>query len=175
MTCPTCSPSPKNTIWDGITLAFNLKHLLPSLQPPTTTNKQSPIRDMCWYVKNQQCFINKDVWKIICTVITNKSHPLKYKDSEQSGTETEDGEAVLIRNLDNSQSIGGFGKHVEMVAMAVDKLWDVDHGIVDIFTKWYGPEALVCNAVVPIVYKQLFLQVGVACAASLTPWLIAWS
>ncbi|KAF8474562.1 hypothetical protein JB92DRAFT_2770646 [Gautieria morchelliformis] len=32
--CPLCGPSPADTIWDGVTLAFNQKHLLPSLTPP---------------------------------------------------------------------------------------------------------------------------------------------
>ncbi|KAF8508839.1 hypothetical protein JB92DRAFT_2659023, partial [Gautieria morchelliformis] len=35
--CPVCGPSPSMTIWDGITLAYSKKHLLPSLQPPTMT------------------------------------------------------------------------------------------------------------------------------------------
>ncbi|KAF8532681.1 hypothetical protein JB92DRAFT_3150854, partial [Gautieria morchelliformis] len=33
--CPLCGPSPAHTIWDGVTLAFHQKHLLPSLTPPT--------------------------------------------------------------------------------------------------------------------------------------------
>ncbi|KAJ7211778.1 hypothetical protein B0H12DRAFT_1033424, partial [Mycena haematopus] len=33
MMCPRCGPSPENTIWDGVTLAFNRKHLLPTLDP----------------------------------------------------------------------------------------------------------------------------------------------
>ncbi|KAJ7363896.1 hypothetical protein DFH08DRAFT_682341, partial [Mycena albidolilacea] len=32
MMCPQCGPSPEATIWDGATLAFNQKHLLPSLE-----------------------------------------------------------------------------------------------------------------------------------------------
>ncbi|KAJ7829970.1 hypothetical protein B0H14DRAFT_3088025 [Mycena olivaceomarginata] len=41
MQCPRCGPSPDNTIWDGVTLAFNRKHLLPSLGPPTMPQPES--------------------------------------------------------------------------------------------------------------------------------------
>ncbi|KAJ7849341.1 hypothetical protein B0H13DRAFT_2285060 [Mycena leptocephala] len=33
MFCQKCGPSPATVIWDGVTLAFNRKHLLPSLEP----------------------------------------------------------------------------------------------------------------------------------------------
>ena len=33
--CHVCGPMPQDTIWDGMTLAFSQKHLLPSLQLPT--------------------------------------------------------------------------------------------------------------------------------------------
>ncbi|KAF8869348.1 hypothetical protein BD779DRAFT_1614536 [Infundibulicybe gibba] len=33
MECPTCGPTPEDTIWDGVTLSFSKKHLLPSLRP----------------------------------------------------------------------------------------------------------------------------------------------
>jgi hypothetical protein len=168
MACPTCGPSPENTIWDGITLAFNRKHLLPSLQPPTTTNNQSPIRDKCRYMKNQQCIIDKDIRKLIRVVITSRSLTLKHQDprqqSETEAEDTEDTEAAPGRTTDDSQS-GGLRKHAEAVMMAIEKLRDVDQGAVDVFTKWYGPEALVRNEVVPTAYKQLFLQVGVVCCS----------
>jgi hypothetical protein len=45
--------------------------------------------------------------------------------------------------------------------MAIAMLRGVDDGTADIFTKWYGPETFTAHkAVVPIAYKQLFLQVG---------------
>ncbi|KAF9455680.1 hypothetical protein BDZ94DRAFT_1286060 [Collybia nuda] len=43
--CPTCGPVPTQVVCNGITLAFQDKHLLPSMRPPTTTDESSPIRD----------------------------------------------------------------------------------------------------------------------------------
>ncbi|KZP07053.1 hypothetical protein FIBSPDRAFT_763412 [Athelia psychrophila] len=45
MLCPVCGPIPEDTIWDGITLVFSQKHLLPSLCPPTISNEHLLQRD----------------------------------------------------------------------------------------------------------------------------------
>lgn len=41
MSCPVCGPTPENVIWDGVSLAFHRKHLLPSLRPPIVVNENS--------------------------------------------------------------------------------------------------------------------------------------
>lgn len=45
MICSSCGPTPKVTIWDGVTLAFNQKHLLSTLHPPTMVNATAPVQD----------------------------------------------------------------------------------------------------------------------------------
>jgi hypothetical protein len=40
--CHACGPMPQDTIWDGVTLAFSQKHLLPSLQPPYSFTRKFP-------------------------------------------------------------------------------------------------------------------------------------
>ncbi|TFK62329.1 hypothetical protein BDN72DRAFT_733318, partial [Pluteus cervinus] len=42
MVCPQCGPTPSDTIWDGVTLAFNRKHLLSNLAPPTQIQGDAP-------------------------------------------------------------------------------------------------------------------------------------
>ncbi|PPQ87257.1 hypothetical protein CVT26_015205, partial [Gymnopilus dilepis] len=39
--CSHCGPTPDLTIWDGVTVAFSRKNLLPTLRPPTTTSRTS--------------------------------------------------------------------------------------------------------------------------------------
>ena len=45
MSCPACGPTPDNVIWDGVSLSFHRKHLLPTLQPPTVVNENSLERE----------------------------------------------------------------------------------------------------------------------------------
>ncbi|TFK62143.1 hypothetical protein BDN72DRAFT_742581, partial [Pluteus cervinus] len=42
ITCPNCGPTPSDTIWDGVTLAFSRKHLRSTLEPPTSLLPTSP-------------------------------------------------------------------------------------------------------------------------------------
>ncbi|KAJ7350651.1 hypothetical protein DFH08DRAFT_646377, partial [Mycena albidolilacea] len=58
MMCPHCGPSPENTIWDSITLVFNRKHLLPTLEPPTTMQPESVERTTTRYISNQQLLVD---------------------------------------------------------------------------------------------------------------------
>jgi len=41
MSCPVYGPTPENVIWEGVSLAFHRKHILPSLQPPIVVNENS--------------------------------------------------------------------------------------------------------------------------------------
>ncbi|KAJ6465029.1 hypothetical protein C8R45DRAFT_939868 [Mycena sanguinolenta] len=69
MMCPQCGSSPENTIWDGVTLAFNRKHLLPSLEPPTTSQPDAIDRWTTRYVPSQQLVTNKKVRRLVRLVI----------------------------------------------------------------------------------------------------------
>ncbi|KAF8491008.1 hypothetical protein JB92DRAFT_3241490 [Gautieria morchelliformis] len=63
--CPLCGPSPADTIWDGVTLAFNQKHLLPSLTPPTLSPPESISRTETRHVSQQQCIPDKRVRSVL--------------------------------------------------------------------------------------------------------------
>ncbi|KAJ6464103.1 hypothetical protein C8R45DRAFT_940278 [Mycena sanguinolenta] len=69
MMCPQCGSSPENTIWDGVTLAFNRKHLLPSLEPPTMSQPDAIDRWTTRYVPSQQLVTNKKVRRLVRLVI----------------------------------------------------------------------------------------------------------
>ncbi|KAJ7713123.1 hypothetical protein B0H14DRAFT_2413980 [Mycena olivaceomarginata] len=70
MMCPQCGPSPENTIWDGVTLAFNRKHLLPSLEPPTVSQPDSTERSTTRYLPGQQLVANRKLRRLVRCVIT---------------------------------------------------------------------------------------------------------
>jgi hypothetical protein len=70
MMCPCCGPSPENTIWDGVTLVFNHKHLLPTLEPPTTMQPESVERTTTQYIPNQQLLVNRKIRWLVHRVIT---------------------------------------------------------------------------------------------------------
>ncbi|KAF8530862.1 hypothetical protein JB92DRAFT_2693930, partial [Gautieria morchelliformis] len=57
--CPLCGPSPAHTIWDGVTLAFHQKHLLPSLTPPTLSLPDTISRAEVRHLSHQQCIPEK--------------------------------------------------------------------------------------------------------------------
>ena len=71
--CPHCGPSPETTIWDGVTLAFNRKHVLPSLEPPTATFKDSPVRGWTHYVYKQQLLDDKELQHLVRMIISGPS------------------------------------------------------------------------------------------------------
>lgn len=51
MNCPKCGPAPADVIWDGVSLSFHRKHLLPSLHPPTKVHASSLIRDSRYHIQ----------------------------------------------------------------------------------------------------------------------------
>src|SRR3984957_17549909 len=63
--CPVCGPIPNDTIWDGISLAFSQKHLLPSLCPPTVSNEKSLRRENVRYQTVQQLITDSKLRKTV--------------------------------------------------------------------------------------------------------------
>ena len=51
MKCPKCGPAPETVIWDGVSLSFHRKHILPSLMPPTAVHEKSLVRDSRYLVQ----------------------------------------------------------------------------------------------------------------------------
>jgi hypothetical protein len=74
--CPICGPTPKVTIWDGIFLAFQKKHLLDSMRPPTLSDD-----DSCnWnnqYLGKQQAIQDAALHKSIKGVVKGEPLPTK--------------------------------------------------------------------------------------------------
>ena len=69
MICPECGPSPKVTIWDGVTLAFNRKHLLQTLQPPTSIFDGAYHKGKIRTQSGLQCLEGKDLRRSIREIL----------------------------------------------------------------------------------------------------------
>lgn len=67
MKCPKCGPAPENVIWDGVSLSFHRKHLLPSLRPPTMVHENSLICESRYHV--QMPIRNPNLRRMMCKII----------------------------------------------------------------------------------------------------------
>lgn len=65
MLCPTCSPNPEAVIVDGVTLAFNKKHILDSLDPPTVVQPDSVWKEEVYQIPMLQLLTNPKLWNAI--------------------------------------------------------------------------------------------------------------
>jgi hypothetical protein len=184
MRCPQCGPSPENTIWDGVTLAFNRKHLLPTLQPPTVLHEDSILREKAHYLGCQQLLSDKALRKLMRKVLTGPSLVLAGSPvSDQSNVTTEEavgveGEGIGGGDDDDDGDIEGYLQRVvgrrertakdrakedlfsrlEVIPSVHTKLLLVDTGLAEVFDRHYRLRT-VTSVPVPGVYSRLFMQV----------------
>jgi len=175
MECPSCGPSPENTIWDGITLAFNQKHLLPSLEPPTTICHDSPIRERTRYVYKQQLLQDKNLRKLVRRII---SGPPPIPMPADSGTSpvandadrsrgpggSDDGDDDEITETDQAAKSADKSKNeifarIEGIPLAFEELTSVNAGLGGLFRDQFGLEALRGGRWGNPVYRRFFHQV----------------
>ena len=165
MECPSCGPSPENTIWDGITLAFNQKHILPSLEPPTTVFGDSQIRKRTCYVYKQQLLPDKDLRKLVRRIISGPppmpadsgSGPAA-NDPDRSrgpGGGDDSDDAAKSADKNNNELLARF----EGISLAQEKLTSVNTGLGRLFTDQFGLEALKGGRWGNPVYRRFFVQV----------------
>jgi hypothetical protein len=175
MECPSCGPSPENTIWDGITLAFNQKHLLPSLKPPTAICHDSLIRERTRYVYKQQLLPDKDLRKLVRRIISgppptlmpaNSGTSLVANDPDRSrgpgGGENSDDEGVTEANQaakSAEKSNNEIFARIEGIPLAYEKLASVNAGLGRLFGDQFGLEALRVGRWGNAVYQRFFHQV----------------
>ncbi|KAJ7755079.1 hypothetical protein DFH07DRAFT_868554 [Mycena maculata] len=160
MICPKCGPSPENTIWDGVTLAFNRKHLLPSLEPPTISQSTSISQDTTWYIPNQQLLPDSLSRKLIIKVVDSPlltfgagldDQSLKNLMQEEDAEDVEDEEEARGKDC--------FGR-LNAVPLTVSRLAGTNPPLSRLFERHFGTEAIVTSKVAPDVYKRFFLQIS---------------
>jgi len=179
MECPDCGPSPENTIWDGVTLAFNRKHLLPTLRPPTTICEDSLTRDNTQYVYNQQLLPEKQLRKLVREIITGPSlvpvesdkggfeAPVtqKRRDDEEDGEDDsgeEGGDDVPAKNKHRDMREKAKKKllgRMETIPDACERLSNINTGLGEVFAYHFGLVAVVEKRWGLKIYVRLFYQV----------------
>ena len=162
MECPHCGPSPENTIWDGVTLAFSQKHLLPSLQPPTTVFDDAPERNRTRYVYKQQLLPDKDVRSLVRSIISGPSLLLANTGSGATITDS-DGRVGIRIGPDDESAKKEFLARIEAIPLACKKLMDVHASLGALFEQHFGLIALVNRTWGVSVYHRFFLQVRLCC------------
>jgi hypothetical protein len=162
MKCPRCGPTPEDTIWDGVTLAFHEKHLLPTLRPPTFSDQTSASRP-ARYIKRQQVLPDRKLRQIVKKIVTsNRSEPkTKIIDPAtiSSGEDTDsDGGPPTLHNKTSRT-----GKQQEDVACmipdVVKQLKAVNQSLGEIFDNLFGLNSSTAKLGVPGEWRDLFLQV----------------
>ncbi|KAJ7656999.1 hypothetical protein DFH06DRAFT_1132194 [Mycena polygramma] len=164
MCCQKCGPCPENTIWDGVTLAFNKKHLLPSLEPPTISQDASIIRDKTQYISSQQALPDSVSRKIIRKVIIG---PPLLMGAGLDSSEDEVGEEEDEEDTQPSKGTSKSSKkktelieRLEAIPVAISRLAGTHLPLSKLFTTHFGEAAVVTSVVAPDVYKRFFFQIS---------------
>jgi hypothetical protein len=157
--CPECGPIPQDTIWDGITLAFSRKHLLPSLHPPTLSDSQS-IQRNARYHSGQQLVMDVKLRRAVRKVISGRSLILSREDvgSENDGSENDENHIALSEKAGDELL-----ERIDLIPDVCARLRTVNVELGNIFSKYFGITALREGRHPPIVYRNLFIQVCSYC------------
>ncbi|KII92992.1 hypothetical protein PLICRDRAFT_87458 [Plicaturopsis crispa FD-325 SS-3] len=157
--CPLCGPMPQDTIWDGITLAFNRKHLLPSLRPPTTLHADSLCRNTARYLAGQQLITDAQLRKLVRKVIAGRSVLLPGDSDDNSNDDDANSDAP---NLASSHAIERAAKdmisRIESIPDICTRLTAIHPALGQVFTEHFGISALAAKRKPPIVYRRLLHQ-----------------
>ncbi|CAK5264412.1 unnamed protein product [Mycena citricolor] len=177
MTCPRCGPSPETTIWDGVTLAFNKKHLLPTLEPPTVSQPSSHERHTTRYLGNQQLLSTAKLRRSIRTVLTGppltkteldkilSSIPTAESEDEEEDEDNEDeANAAPVLNPRGKKALEkarkAFADRVDMLPVVVEGLERVDEALARLFNKQFGEHTVLNARPAPDVYRRFFIQIA---------------
>ncbi|KAJ7787748.1 hypothetical protein B0H14DRAFT_2537253 [Mycena olivaceomarginata] len=183
MMCPRCGPSPENTIWDGVTLAFNRKHLLPTLEPPTVMQPESVERTTTRYVSNQQLLVDRKVRRLVRRVITGTPltmealktgiHPGVGREADEDGADeeedededdqTEDGSATQKLSRSERAAARARAEMVERlnaIPIVIEGLNRVCASLALLFDAKFGELAVGSNTVAPNVYRRFFIVIS---------------
>jgi CxC4 like cysteine cluster associated with KDZ transposases len=169
MKCPECGPSPETVIWDGVTLAFSRKQVLPSLRPPTTLDNDSPRREHCRYQPHQQLISDGALRKLIRKVIRGPSLPsgimgdhLEEAAEEVTSKNGKDGKGPddeELKNKTRAQAAAAAIDQIDGIESACKQLKMIDQGLGSLFEEHFGLRAYSTRHQVPSVFRELFIQV----------------
>jgi hypothetical protein len=145
-------------VWDGITLAFGRKHLLSSLQPPTTLHADSPVRDHCRYQPKQQLLNDAVLRKLVRNIIIGPSLPSEI-------VEDQGGSADVLadrKDKDKTQAAMAALTQIERIRSACSQLKAINEGLASLFEDHFGMQAYIMQRDTPNAFRELFVQVRTA-------------
>jgi hypothetical protein len=176
MECPKCGPSPETVIWDGVTLAFSRKHILSSLQPPTTLHVDSPIRDRCRYYPNQQLLEDVALRRLVRSVLSGPLLPVDLLDEhagESQGNlkdlEQGESEAKGSKSKERSQVAAGALDQIKRITSAHSQLKMINKALASIFETYFGVQAYTLGHKAPSALRALFVQVRTVTIFDVSP------
>jgi hypothetical protein len=147
--CPQCGPSPKDVIWDGVTLAFSKQHLLESLRPPTTISpSNSDIRSNMRYYAQQQLIDSKAIRKMVRQAMKD---PAAIEDDK------------LIEPKSLSKHVAAASAMLEYLALmdtTTNELRKLNEGMATIFINHFNSVNVIVRQKVPSIVRHIFEQVS---------------
>jgi hypothetical protein len=149
MHCPRCGESPAVTIWDGVTLSFNRKNILPTLKPPTIADERSEIKNGIKPQQGLQLIPDRQLRKLIQTILNGKPLTLPKLPEESDGPPN--ATPATKEMMDR----------VELVPGVVACLSDLDKNLGTLFDRYFDFKYLFSKGTPPVAYQELFLQVWV--------------
>ncbi|KAF8058233.1 hypothetical protein FPV67DRAFT_1428379, partial [Lyophyllum atratum] len=156
MRCPKCGPMPEDVIWDGVTVGFNKKHILPTLRPPTFSDKEvAPVRNNQYIWKQQvlsDAKLRRQLRKVVKGAGEVRSIPSKTVDDSEDDEvgEKKRSEAAIKAEIERLSSIPGLLMTLKSIDLSLGSLCD----------KYFGLAAISAGIMPPKVYKKLFIQLA---------------
>ncbi|KAH9478296.1 hypothetical protein JR316_0008749 [Psilocybe cubensis] len=147
MVCPSCGPTPDSTIWDGVTVSFSRKNLMPTLRPPTTIGENSISRPDVRPLPNLQAIPNRSLRLLIryilqgpqLTTISDATHP-------EGSPEYERNRRMVER--------------LTQIPELVRKLMALDPSVGELFDIHFGMATVLGKRNAHDVYSKFFIQLS---------------
>lgn len=157
MTCPKCGPNPDATIWDGVSVAFSRRNLMPSLCPPTTQGITSVSRPDVCPVPNLQPIPSRSIRLTIRSILIGPRLTTISKEDFPTESAEFDRNRKLVERL---------AKIPDLVA----KLSSINVNVGGLFNTHFGLDAILAKRDAHDVYVKFFVQVRYCIIEDL--WLI---
>lgn len=148
MLCSHCGPTPEVTIWDGVTVAFSRKNLLPTLRPPTTIGEKSVIREDVRPVPNTQILATRTLRLMVLFVLKGPKLSLLPQDGPSMDSQHA-----------NFERDKGLVSRISKIPELVRGLMETNHSLGKVFDNHFGLQAVLNNRNTPSVYSSFFTQV----------------
>jgi CxC4 like cysteine cluster associated with KDZ transposases len=175
--CPSCGPTPKTTIWDGVTLAFGRKHIQNTLEPPTTLVPDSSTRSRVRYVYTQQCIPRKELRSLLRKILTGASlvgalkegglttesseeEPPSCETDGEGGTDNDSGAGQRRKAAAIARKEKEYAERLAAIPGVIMALRALDQGLATNFDRWFGLAAISTKCEAPSAYQRFFKQVS---------------